>query len=269
MADGNNDRKSGDAKPGWQVGAGMLLERLKSSGFAHRAAEFAKNEVDRMVGSSVLSSRKMSYMRAQELSGILNQMLANLIVECKEEQRKLKSGGILGLRGRELSAHDVDIAVAALIALAYHFDCEMMDFIRLARQGGSVIASQFLPPDSPDPSQPARPRTMLATGIGSQGMVTSLSLPPERLRLIAEQLRGLHEYAIRFATDIQEDIAGSHGASPSAHEKALNKSIMLTQRLDAVATQILQLLDPNADVKAVLSGNAIAHALPPVRSSGQ
>jgi hypothetical protein len=265
MADETNDRKSADSGPRWPI---AVLERLKKSEFAQRAADFAKSEVDRFLGTSQLASSRMTTLRAQELSNNLSQMLANLLIECKDEQRKLKSGGIFGLGGRDLSAHDIDTAVAALTAIAFHFEHEMMDHMRRASRGGSVVARQFLPPETEGaPSQPSSPQTMLAAGIGGWGTVSSLALPPERLRLIAEQLRGLYDYAVKFATDIQEDIAGSHGASPSAHEKALNKAIMLTQRLDYVATQILQLLDPTIDAKTVLSGTAGVRALPPMEGN--
>lgn len=275
MAHQTNDRGGTDSGSRWQATAGVALDRLLKSGFMHRAGEFAREEMVRWL-SGQQPSTKLTTKSAMDLSNNLNYLLANLINECKEEHRKLKGGGMFSLRGHELSAHDVETAVAALTALAFHFSSEMMDHLHRARRYGSVVAGQFIPqeaageqtPGTPSSGsrtaglQASDPQALLGLGIGGQGFVSSLALPPERLRLIAERLRSTYEYAIKFATDIQQDIAGTHGASPPAHEKALNKAIMLTQRVHYAAIEILQLLNPMVDARSLSDGVAQGHVLP-------
>jgi hypothetical protein len=257
MSDENNSdtmRKLNAGSSKWQDTVGVAIERLKKSPFAQRAVDFAKGEMDRLIGNQAMATR-MDASRAQTLSTNLHQMMANLIAECKEEQKKLNTGGLLGIGRRELSAHDVDTAVAGLTAITFHFENEMIDHMRRARKMGSWVAQQFWPTSGEDTGPVPTPQGMVSAGLGGRGVVGAFALAADRQRLIVEQLRQIHEYVIRFATDIQEDIAGPHGASPTAHEKALNKAIMLAQRLDYGCSQILQLLDPNIDPKAVISGN--------------
>lgn len=254
-------RKGADSRSSWQT----TFDRLRGSPFAQRATEFAKGEVDRLLGYQ--QTGRMDASRAQQLSNNLHQMMANLIVGCKEEQRKLRTGGVLGIGARELSAQDIDTSVAGLTAITFHLLNEMMEHIRRARKVGSFVAMRFMPITTDDSGQVPAVQSMASAGLGGTGVVGAFALPPDRLRLIGDQLRGLHEYAIKFATDIEEDIAGPHAASPSNHEKALSKAIMLTQRLDAGCQRVLQLMDPTIDAKLVLSGNT--GQLPALPSKGE
>jgi hypothetical protein len=250
---GENNNDSNGALINLQTQAKGAMEWLRRSPFARQIAVVVGQELGRAMGTNQHS--RMDASRAQALSNNLHQMMSYLIAECKEEQRKLRTGGVLGIGARDLSPQDIDTCVAGLTAITFHFETEMLDHLRKARGMGSAVAAQFLPATTEDSGQMATPQTMVASALGGTGVVGAYALPQDRIRLIGDQMRNIHEYAIKFATDIQEDIAGPHGASPSAHEKALSKSIMLAQRLDSACSVILQLLDPTIDPKSISSGN--------------